>query len=133
MGRLVQKVIFFWCVRQKKMVTLGPSEARASHAKVSSATRSCQPQSAMEAALSIIGHRRKSARESKARSRANQADVKRKAEKIRECKRQACRCANKTDEECEAEKIRERKRNAHRPFYVSGGGGRREQCQVQRG
>ena len=67
----------------------------------------------MEAASIIIGHRRKSARESKARSRANQTDAKREAEKIREHKRQACRCANKTDEECKAEKIRERKRHAH--------------------
>jgi hypothetical protein len=66
----------------------------------------------MEAALIIIGHRRKSARESKARSRANQTDAKREAEKIRERKRQACRRANKTDEECKAEKIRERKRHA---------------------
>ena len=122
-GYVGSKGYLFLVCAPKKMVTLGPSEARASHTNVSSATRSCQPQYAMEAALSIIGHRRKSARESKARSRANQADVKRKAEKIRECKRQACRCANKTDEECEAEKIRERKHNAHRPFYVSRGGG----------
>jgi KaiC/GvpD/RAD55 family RecA-like ATPase len=51
----------------------------------------------MEAELIIIDLRRKSARDRKSCSSANQTDVKHKAEKIRERKRQARRRANKTD------------------------------------